>query len=217
MILTLSDLIRRSSNQSPLKPSASPQKHQLNNRINLVIQQCRLGLDNRAMIESDPDLHRLIDQLQTLAPSLFTSTGQLDVQIELTAPLPPDSTPTPVSIQVLVNVGIKNKTPKLFDWSIRRPTLSWHDRIACWVTTEYYKPTGIVPGQLTLIVIALSLSQPPTPIVFHWNRRLHKQTEAWLVRRVRGEAEPTELHQPKPRTLDLARELDFASIKEIPM
>ena len=117
-------------------------------------------------------------------------------------------------IQATVDVGFRRGIPRLFDWSIRRPTLSWQDRVRLWVATEHYQPTGLVPGMMRLVIIALSLAEPPQPVVFHWNQRHHNQTTRWLEQRVLRQAE-TELSSIAPIPLEQIELIDLAAIPEV--
>jgi len=60
-------------------------------------------------------------------------------------------------IQVRTNVGLVKGTPRLFEWAIRHPVLTWQDRVKLWVAAEFF---DIEPHKLQLIVLALHPTQP---------------------------------------------------------
>jgi hypothetical protein len=195
--------------------SSQSDKHNLQARLDLVLQQYQLGIDNAALVESDPQLQRLVEQIRDLTPTLCTPQRKLTLRVDLSAPLTvPDQEPE--YIQATVNVGFRRSVPRLFDWSIRRPVLSWQDRVRLWVATEHYRSTGIVPGMMRLIVIALSQTSPPQPVVFHWNHRHHRQTTDWLVQRVLGQPAP-ELSSVAPTPLAPIELIDLSAIPEVPI
>lgn len=217
MIHTLTSLSSERQAIAPLEVNPSepePQSRQLQSRIDLVLRQYQLGLDINAIVVTDPQLKRLVDQMRGITPNLFVPQRKLTLQVDLSAPLDlPDQT-EPVFIQATINVAFRHNIPKLFDWSIRRPTLSWQDRVRLWVATEHYHPMGLVPGMMRLIVVALSVNQPAQAVVFPWNRRQHAQTEAWLRAKVLGE-DAIEPRKPEPMPLEPIELIDLAAIPEV--
>ena len=204
---------RQGVGRSSQPRSNQSDQNNLQERLALVLQQYQLGIENTALVKSDPQLQRLVDQIWDLTPTLFTPQRKLTLQVDLTAPLALPSQET-VYIQATVNIAFRRNVPKLFDWSIRRPTLSWQDRVQLWVATEHYRSMGLVPGMMRLVVIALSRSGPPQPVVFHWNRRQHAQTEAWLRAKVLGE-DAIEPRKSEPMPLEPTELIDLAAIPEV--
>ena len=205
---------RQGVGRSSQPRSNQSDQNNLQERLALVLQQYQLGIENAALVKSDLQLQRLVDQIWGLTPTLFVPQRKLTLQVDLSASLDlPDQTES-VFIQATVNVGFRRNVPKLFDWSIRRPTLSWQDRVRLWVATEHYRSMGLVPGMMRLVVIALSLSGPPQPVVFHWSQRHHQQTTRWLEQRVLGQSEP-ELSSIAAVPLEPIELIDLATIPEV--
>lgn len=170
MLITLSDLQKlQSSDLSGLFPSPFAA---LQDRLQLVIRQLHLNLPAQPLLESDPTLHHLVREVQTVLPNALRPGKQLRLDYSITAPLCDQ-----FFVEVNVNIGFRHGKSKLFEWAIRQPHLTWSDRVKLWVTTKHLE---VHPDDVMLIIVALHPDQSAQKIVIHWNTELHEQTERWL-------------------------------------
>jgi len=171
MLITLSDLQKlQSSDLSGLSPSPFAT---LQDQLQLVIRQLHLNLPVQPLLESDPALHHLIREVQTVLPNALRPEKQLRLDYLIAAPLCDQ-----FFVEVNVNIGFRHGKPKLFEWAIRQPHLTWSDRVKLWATTKHFE---LSPNDVKLIVVALHLDQSAQKVVHHWNAELHEQTEQWLT------------------------------------
>jgi len=170
MLITLSDLRKlQSSGLDGLSPSPFST---LQDHLQLVIRQLHLNLPVQSLLQSDPALHHLVCEVQAALPNALCSGKKLQLNYPIASPLD-DQT----YVRVEVNVGFRQGQPKLFEWAIRQPHLTWSDRIKLWVTTKHFQ---LHPNDVMLIVVALHPDQSAQKMVYHWNVELHEQTERWL-------------------------------------
>lgn len=170
MLITLSDLRKlQSSGLDGLSPSPFST---LQDHLQLVIQQLHLNLPVEPLLQTDPPLHHLVCEVQAALPNALRVGKRLQLNYQIAALLD-DQT----YVRVEVNVGFRQGQPKLFEWAIRQPHLTWSDRVKLWVTSKHFE---IHPNHVMLIVVALHPDQSAQKIVLHWNAELHEQTERWL-------------------------------------
>lgn len=171
MLITLSDLQKlQPSDLSGLSPSPFSA---LQDRLLLVIRQLHLNLPVQPLLESDPTLHHLVREVQTVLPNALRPEKQLRLDYSIAAPLCDQ-----FFVEVNVNIGFRHGKPKLFEWAIRQPHLAWSDRVQLWSITKHFE---LNPNDVRLIVVALHLDQSAQKVVHHWNAELHEQTEQWLI------------------------------------
>jgi hypothetical protein len=185
-LLTLSDL-NQTIHTSPLQePPLVPSY--LQERWQLLVKQILMGLPVEPILKSHPQFQQWVFQLKELSPSQFLPQRKLLVDISLQTKLDrtkrgmteENSSPFPPFkvIQCRTNVGLVKGTPKLFEWAIRHPVLTWQDRVKLWVAAEFFE---IEPHKLQLIVLALHPTQPAEKVLFAWDSKQHRPTQNWLL------------------------------------
>ena len=224
-LLTLSDL-NQTIHTSPLQePPLVPSY--LQERLQLLVKQILMGLPVEPILNSHPQFQQWVFQLKELSPSLFLPQRKLFVDIPLQTKLDrtkrgvteENSSPSPPFkvIQVRANVGLVKGTPKLFEWAIRHPVLTWQDRVKLWVAAEFFE---IEPHKLQLIILALHPTQPAEKIQFAWDSKQHRQTQNWLLTTIEREREQTVIKlnghlTPQPKEVATAINLDEVNLDEI--
>ena len=211
--LSIQDLCRPrgfSAHPSHRTTPMSPAEQQ--RRLLTILQQAQLGLDYQPILEQHPDLQPLVEQIQTLTPSAFTTPARhLHLQRPLQAPLTLDGATH--WIQATVNLGYRRGLPKLMDWAIRKPRPSRADALKLWVAAEHFHQTeGLNLNQIKLVIVALSVSHPPQSLVMRWNRQRHHQTQTWIIQQLKGESEP---RFTPPLDPTLAAYLDIRTMPEV--
>jgi hypothetical protein len=224
-LLTLSDLNQTIHNsqlqESPLVPSY------LQERLQLLVKQNLMGLPVEPILNSHPQFQQWVFQLKELSPSLFLPQRKLFVDIPLQTKLDrtkrgvteENSSPSPPFkvIQVRTNVGLVKGTPRLFEWAIRHPVLTWQDRVKLWVATEFFE---IEPHKLQLIVLALHPTKPAKKVQFAWDSKQHRKTQNWLLTTIERETEQTVVKLKgylgtQPKEVATAINLDEINLDEI--
>ncbi len=222
MLLTLSDLRRlRATNHASIQPlpkvypDDQPTTAQLQERLQLLIHQHHLKLPIQPLLDNDPLLKRLMQDVQTALPQCFRPKKRLRLHTAIAAPLM--IAEDPIYIEVTVNLGFRRGNPKLLEWALRKPDLTWSDRVKLWVITKHF---DLQPEAVKLIVVALRRHRPTQTVVYRWHRLLHKQTERWLQQLVAAALAP----QPAPsmpmnpvRQTDLHPFIDLEAIEEVPL
>ncbi|MEG3934901.1 hypothetical protein QT990_27240 [Microcoleus sp. T3_B1] len=192
----------------------------LQERLQLLVKQILMGLPVEPILNSHPQFQQWVFQLKELSPSLFLPQRKLFVDIPLQTKLDrrkrgvteENSSPSPPFkvIQVRTNVGLVKGTPKLFEWAIRHPVLTWQDRVKLWVAAEFFE---IEPHKLQLIVLALHPTQPAKKVLFAWDSKQHRKTQNWLLTTIERETEQTVFKlngylTPQPKEVATAINLD---------
>ncbi|MBE9224138.1 hypothetical protein IQ264_01450 [Phormidium sp. LEGE 05292] len=182
-LLTLSDLKPIVINKSRSLVSTYIQQ-----QFQLTLKQTLMGLPVEPILDKYPQLKQWICSLRELLPSLFIPHKKLFIDLTLTAQLECKScrenrTSSGCNhvIEVRTNVGIVRERPRLFEWGIRHPLLSYSDRIKLWVATEYFQ---INPNEMRLTVLALHPTEAAQKVVFSWDSKQHKRTRNWLIKRI---------------------------------
>lgn len=183
-LLTLSDLKPIGINKSSSLVSTYIQQ-----QFQLTLKQTLMGLPVQPILDNYPPLKQWICSLKELLPSLFVPHKKLLVDFPLTAQIEynlsrKNSTYSPgwnQVIEVRTNVGIVRERPRLFEWGIRHPKLSYSDRVKLWVATEYFQ---VNPNQMRLTVLALHPTEAAQKVVFSWDSKQHKRTHNWLIKRI---------------------------------
>jgi hypothetical protein len=224
-LLTLSDLdrtVRASQLQEPALVPAFKQE-----RLQLLVKQILMGLPVEPILKNHPQFQQWVFQLKELSPTLFLPQRKLFVDIPLQAKLDlikqretaENSSPSHSfkAIQVRANVGAVKGKPKLFEWAIRRPVMTWQDRVKLWVAAEFFE---IEPHKLQLIVLALHPTQRAQKVQFTWNSKQHRQTQNWLVTAIERETEQPSIDlnpylKPQPKEVATAINLDAIDLDEI--
>ncbi|KAM3101065.1 hypothetical protein ACKFKF_09635 [Phormidesmis sp. 146-12] len=170
MLITLSDLRKlQPSGLDGLSPSPFST---LQDHLQLAIRQLHLNLPVEPLLQADSALHHLVCEVQASLPNALRPGRRLQLNYPIAALLGNQT-----YVRVEVNVGFRQGQPKLFEWVIRQPHLTWTDRVKLWVTTKHFE---VHPNDVTLIVVALHPDRSAQKIVLHWNAELHEQTERWL-------------------------------------
>ena len=183
-LLTLSDLKPIGINKSNSLVSTYIQQ-----QFQLTVKQILMELPVSPILDNYPQLQQWICSLKQLLPSLFIPHKKLFVDFPLTAQLECNSSRKNITsspccnqvIEVRTNVGIVRERPRLFEWGIRYPLLSYSDRIKLWVATEYFQ---INPNEMRLTVLALHPTEAAQKVVFNWDTKQHKRTHNWLIKRI---------------------------------
>lgn len=198
-LLTLSalhEIVNSNSitNTSPLVPAYIQQQ------LQLAVKQMLMGLPVEPLLDNNPQIQQWVNELKQLSPSLFVPHKKLLPDIPLTAKVDLNSSLlTNLNqkyypqhqfkiIEVRAHIGIVKGKPRLFEWAIRHPILSWQDRVKLWVAAEYFK---IQPQELQLIVLALHPTRAAQKVSFSWDRRQHRQIKNLLLNAIKLETEQT--------------------------
>jgi hypothetical protein len=198
-LLTLSalhEIVNSNSitNTSPLVPAY------IQEQLQLAVKQMLMGLPVEPLLDNNPQIQQWVNELKQLSPSLFVPHKKLLPDIPLTAKVDLiSSLLTNLNqkyypqhqfkiIEVRAHIGIVKGKPRLFEWAIRHPILSWQDRVKLWVAAEYFK---IQPQELQLIVLALHPTRAAQKVSFSWDRRQHRQIKNWLLNAIKLETEQT--------------------------
>jgi len=224
-LLTLSDLNQTIHTSPVQEPPLVPSY--LQERLQLLVKQILMGLPVEPILNSHPQFQQWVFQLQELAPSLFLPQRKLFVDIPIQTKL--DRTKRGVTeessspshpfkvIQVRANVGLVKRTPKLFEWAIRHPVLTWQDRVKLWVAAEFFE---IEPHKLQLIILALHPTQPAEKVQFAWDSKQHRHTQNWLLTTIERERKQTVIKlnghlTPQPKEVATAINLNEVNLDEI--
>ncbi|MCU0542660.1 MAG: hypothetical protein MUE44_10760 [Oscillatoriaceae cyanobacterium Prado104] len=219
-LLTLSDLdrtVRASQLQEPALVPAFKQE-----RLQLLVKQILMGLPVEQILKNHPQFEQWVFQLKELSPTLFLPQRKLFVDIPLQAKLDlikqretaENSSPSHSfkAIQVRANVGAVKGKPKLFEWAIRHPVMTWQDRVKLWVAAEFFE---IEPHKLQLIVLALHPTQRAQKVQFTWDSDRHRQIQNWLLKTIKLEFQQT-VSKPNRYLIaqpqQVATAIDFANI-----
>lgn len=182
------------TNTSPLVPAY------IQEQLQLAVKQMLMGLPVEPLLDNNPQIQQWVNELKQLSPSLFVPHKKLLPDIPLTAKVDLNSSLlTNLNqkcypqhqfkiIELRAHIGIVKGKPRLFEWAIRHPILSWQDRVKLWVATEYFK---IQPQELQLIVLALHPTRAAQKVSFSWDRRQHRQIKNWLSNAIKLETEQT--------------------------
>jgi hypothetical protein len=198
-LLTLSalhEIVNSNSitNTSPLVPAY------IQKQLQIAVKQMLMGLPVEPLLDNNPQIQQWVNELKQLSPSLFLPHKKLLPDIPLTAKVDLNSSLlTNLNqkcypqhqfkiIEVRAHIGIVKGKPRLFEWAIRHPILSWQDRVKLWVAAEYFK---IQPQELQLIVLALHPTRAAQKVSFSWDRRQHRQIKNWLLNAIKLETEQT--------------------------
>lgn len=139
-LLTLSalhEIVNSNSitNTSPLVPAYIQQQ------LQLAVKQMLMGLPVEPLLDNNPQIQQWVNELKQLSPSLFVPHKKLLPDIPLTAKVDLNSSlRTNLNqkyypqhqfkiIEVRAHIGIVKGKPRLFEWAIRHPILSWQDRV----------------------------------------------------------------------------------------
>ena len=198
-LLTLSalhEIVNSNSitNTSPLVPAY------IQEQLQLAVKQMLMGLPVEPLVDNNPQIQQWVNELKQLSPSLFVPHKKLLPDIPLTAKVDLNSSLlTNLNqkyypqhqfkiIEVRAHIGIVKGKPRLFEWAIRHPILSWQDRVKLWVAAEYFK---IQPQELQLIVLALHPTRAAQKVSFSWDKRQHRKIKNWLLNAIKLETEQT--------------------------
>ncbi|MEG4246255.1 hypothetical protein QUA51_26580 [Microcoleus sp. Pol10_D6] len=191
-LLTLSNLNQTVQPNQLQKPSLVP--NYLQQHLQLLVKQILMGLPVEPILNNYPQLQQWVNELKELSPTLFLPQRKLFVDIPIQAKLHlkkqgetvKNSSPSPSFkvIQVPASVGFVKGRPKLFEWAIRHPVMTWEDRVKLWVAAQFFK---IEPEKLQLIVLALHPTQPAQKVKFVWDTKQHRQTKNWLQTQIHSQ------------------------------
>ena len=189
-LLTLSNLNQTVQPNQLQKPSLVP--NYLQQHLQLLVKQILMGLPVEPILNNYPQLQQWVNELKKLSPTLFLPQRKLFVDIPIQAKLHlkkqgeivKHSSPSFKVIQVPANVGFVKERPKLFEWAIRHPVMTWEDRVKLWVAAQFFK---IEPEKLQLIVLALHPTQPAQKVKFVWDTKQHRQTKNWLQTQIHSQ------------------------------
>lgn len=189
-LLTLSNLNQTVQPNQLQKPSLVP--NYLQQHLQLLVKQILMGLPVEPILNNYPQLQQWVNELKELSPTLFLPQRKLFVDITLQAKLHlrkqgetvKHPSPSFKVIQVPANVGFVKERPKLFEWAIRHPVMTWEDRVKLWVAAQFFK---IEPEKLQLIVLALHPTQRAQKVKFVWDTKQHRQTQNWLQTKIHSQ------------------------------
>lgn len=162
------------------------QKHQQNHaafdsiiadNFQLVMKQLFLQLPVQPLLNANPQIAQLVNQVQELAPETFYHRRKLLVDNAVIAPLTVNN--ESYFIQIITNIAFKRGIPRIYEWAVRYPKLSWQDRVKLWTTTVQY---SVNPNQIQLVIVAVDPIKPAQRLDINWNKKWHYQTEQWLIK-----------------------------------
>ncbi|WP_353933055.1 hypothetical protein WJM97_10945 [Okeanomitos corallinicola TIOX110] len=143
----------------------------------LVMKQLFLQLPVQPLLNANPQIAQLVAQVQELAPELFHPRKKLLVDNPVIAPLTVNN--ENYFIQIITNIAFKRGIPRIYEWAMRYPKLSWQDRVKLWTTTVQY---SVYPNQIQLVIVAVDPVKPAQRLDINWTQKLHQQTEKWLIK-----------------------------------
>jgi hypothetical protein len=198
MLLTIADF------QTFHPPLQSSRFQSLQEHLQLAIRQQQMGLPIQPLLDNNPTLRSLVEQVQESLPNSLQSNKKLKLQHPISAHLRDRA-----YVQVEINVGFHHRFPKLFEWAIRESELNWVDRIKLWAATQHYEAD---PNQVKLIVLALHPDRPVKKAMYCWNEDLQAITTQTLLTQLNAQPslEPTE--SSGQRNVDA---IDLDSIREV--
>jgi hypothetical protein len=211
-LFTLADLHQVHQHQQPLLGLRTHESEFAFDAANfqLVMKQLFLGLPVQPLLDAHPQMAAWVEEIKDLAPELFQLKKKLAIDRPVIAPLVLGD--DPIFIQVHVNLGFRRGVPRLYEWAVRQPELTWQDRIKLWATTIHY---AFPPESVQLVVLALNATKPAQKRKLRWNSILHQQTERSLIQLLTQPPEQTANFPFSQSTgFDL---IDLEAIPEIPI
>jgi hypothetical protein len=214
-IINLADIQQiTKTQQSLLFPSqkSHPNRSEYNTIVatnfQLVMRQLFLGLPVEPLFNAYPQIAQWVAQVEELAPEIFQSRKKLLVDNPVIAPLTINNENH--FIQVLTNIAFKQGIPRLYEWAVRHPDLSWQDRVKLWTTARQY---SVEPNQIQLVVLALHPVKPAQRLDVRWNKKDHRQTEKWLIKLLSQSQE--DKSQSNLVIPELSSKIDLEDIAEV--
>ncbi|WP_323245203.1 hypothetical protein [Nodularia spumigena] len=159
------------------QPNRSGFDPMIADNFHLLMKQFFLGLPVEPLLNAHPQIAQWLTQIQELAPELFQTRKKLLVDNPVIAPLAIQS--DNYFIQVITNIAFKQGIPRLYEWAVRHPQLSWQDRVKLWTTARQY---SVIPNQMQLVILAVHPVKPPQRLDIRWKQKQHRQTERWLIK-----------------------------------
>lgn len=167
MLLTIADF------QTLQPPLRSSRFQSLQKQLQLAIRQQHMGLPIQALLDNDPALRSLVEEVQCSLPNALQTSRRLKLQHPISAHLFDQ-----VYMQIEINVGFHQGFPKLFEWAIRKPELNWVDQIKLWAATQHYE---VAPNQVKLIVLVLHPNRRVKKVMHYWNEEQQERTARALL------------------------------------
>ncbi len=143
----------------------------------LVMKQLFLQLPIQPLLNANHQIAQLVNQVQELAPELFHPRKKLLVDKPVIGLLTVNN--ESYFIQSITNIAFKQGIPRIYEWAVRYPKLSWQDRVKLWTTTVQY---SVNPNQIQLVIVAVDPIKPAQRLDINWTQKLHQQTERWLIK-----------------------------------
>lgn len=166
---------------------------ELQQQLQLIIQQKRLGLPVEPLLDNNPLICNWINQLETIFPNLFQPRKKLFLDFPLKGKLNLDNNKQ-VWIEANVNVGIAKGKICLFDCSVREPVITWQDQVKLWVSQQYFRTH---PHQIKMIIFVLHTNlhtnQGIQKIIINWNTKKQKETENLLINLITKPIKPPQV------------------------
>lgn len=176
----------------------------LQEQLQLAIRQQQIGLSIQPLLESDLTLKSLVEQVQRALPNALQSGKQLKLHQPISARLV-----NQVYVQIEINVGFHQGSPKLFEWAIREPELNWCDQFKLWAATKHYEAD---PNQVKLIVLALHPDRKVKKVMHCWNEEQHEMTTQALLAQLNAQPSSESVVSVSQSSIDL---IDLDSIREV--
>lgn len=188
-----------------VKKEDAPVRQQDEANFQLVMKQMFLGLPVTPLLKTHPQINQWTQQVQKLAPELFQPKIKLLINVPVIASLNKHA-----FIQVHANIGFKCSIPRLYEWAVRHPELSWQDRVKLWAVCEQY---SVSPNQVQLTVLALHSSEPGQRMKMRWSQVQHEQTQQRLSQLISQSFKETPVLPKVDRSITPM--LDLESIPEV--
>jgi hypothetical protein len=198
MLLTIADL------QNLQPPLRSSQFQSLQERLQLAIRQQQMGLPIQPLLDNDPTLKSLVKQVQRSLPNALQTSKRLKLHHLISAHLIDR-----VYVQIEINVGFHQGSPKLFEWAIREPDLNWVDQIKLWAATQHYE---VAPNQVKLIVLALHPNRRVKKVMHYWNEEQQERTARTLLAQLDAQPSFRQTVSSNQTSID---DIDLNSIPEV--
>ena len=179
----------------------------LQSHLQLIIKQMHMGLPVQQILDNNPLLQQWVNQMQDLSPNLFKPHKKLFIDVPLVAKL--NLPEQDIFIDICANVGIVKGKPRLFDWAVRHPVISWQDRVKLWVAAQYF---DLKKSDMKMVILALHPSKSVEKLIAKWNQKQHQQTHRWLVNLLTNQLDPQSISAIHS---DLENLLNIDEIEEV--
>lgn len=178
--ITLSELkkIKAESERKFFDLNQTKYLSQMQNQLQLLIQQKRLGLPIEPFLDNNYNYKNWIEELEDLFPSLFNPKKKVYLDVPLQAKLKLNDFEN-ITIETNLHLGIAKNQLYLFDWLIRKPVITWEERVKLWIAKNYFQTNY---QKIKMIVFIFSKNKAVHQMSVKWNRKNSLNIEQLIVR-----------------------------------